>query len=372
MGELGYSPGLAGVVAGATRISTVAQDSLRYRGYDIAELCAKVCFEEVLHLLVYGELPSRRQLALLRDTLMEFRRLPRPVLDVLRSIPTDTDLMDVLRTTVSLLGHYDPTHGDTADDLRRRAVWLTASLASLIAARYRFVNRLEPLEPQPGLTHAQQLLFQIHGETPDEQAARLIDLTLILYAEHGFNASTFAARVIASTRSDVVSAVVGAIGALKGPLHGGANEHAMAMLARFDSAEEATAYVHRALTAREKVMGFGHRVYRNGDHRAEILEAALRQLAEARGASRWMAIYDAIRQPMAAEKGLHPNLDFPCALTYHLLGLSTDLFTPLFAASRVAGWCAHVIEQVEEDKLFRPLSVYTGEPPRPVPPMAAR
>ena len=196
-----FSPGLAGVVAGATRISLVEQDGLRYRGYDIAELARQVCFEEVLHLLVYGELPTRRQLAMLRDTLMEFRRLPRPVVDVLRSIPTDSDMMDVLRTTVSLLGHYDPTHGSTGADLRRRAIWLTASIASLIAARYRFVKRVEPLDPKPGLAHAEQLLYQFHGTAPDEQAARMIDLTLILYAEHDFNASTFTARVIASTHS---------------------------------------------------------------------------------------------------------------------------------------------------------------------------
>ncbi|MCB9867272.1 MAG: bifunctional 2-methylcitrate synthase/citrate synthase [Phycisphaerales bacterium] len=371
MAELGYSQGW-GVVAGATRISSVGQAGLRYRGYDIAKLAETVCFEEVLHLLVYGELPTRRQLAFLRDTLMEFRRLPRPVVDVLRSIPTDTDLMDVLRTTVSLLGHYDPTHGDTPDDLRRRSIWLTASIASLIAARHRFVNRLEPLDPQPGLAHAEELLFQLHGETPDEEAARLIDLTLILYAEHDFNASTFTARVIASTRSDLVSAIVGAIGALKGPLHGGANERAMEMLAQFHTPDDAAAFITRALERKDKVMGFGHRVYRNGDHRAEILEAALRRHAETAGAAKWMAIYDAIKTPMVTEKGIHPNLDFPCALTYHLLNLPVDLYTPLFVASRVAGWCAHVIEQVEEDKLYRPLSAYVGEPPRPVPPMSAR
>jgi 2-methylcitrate synthase/citrate synthase II len=360
------------VIAGQTRVSSAGQEGLRYRGYDIADLAEKVRFEEVLHLLVYGELPTRRELALLHDTLMEYRRLPRPVLDALRTIPTDTDMMDVLRSMVSLLGHYDPTDGGGEDDLRRQSIWLTASIASLIAARYRFVQRQQPLEAKPGLSHAAQLLYQFHGTEPDEQAVRLIDLTLVLYAEHEFNASTFTARVIASTRSDLVSAVVGAIGALKGPLHGGANERAMEMLSQFASADEATAFIQRALENKEKVMGFGHRVYRNGDHRAAILEAALRKLAEAKGAQKWMAIYDAIKQPMVNEKGVHPNLDYPCGLTYHLLDLPVDVYTPLFVASRIAGWCAHVIEQVAEDKLCRPLSRYIGEPPRPVPPMAER
>jgi len=372
MTDAGFSPGLAGVVAGETRVSAVTQDGLRYRGYDIAELAEKVRFEEVLHLLVYGELPTRRQLSLLHDTLMEYRRLPRSVLDALRAIPTDTHMMDVLRSVVSLLGHYDPTNGGGERDLRRQSIWLTSSIASVIAARYRFVKHLQPLDAKPGLSHAAQLLYQFHGTEPDEQAARLIDLTLILYAEHEFNASTFTARVIASTRSDLVSAIVGAIGALKGPLHGGANERAMELLLRFASADEARAYVQRALANKEKVMGFGHRVYRSGDHRATILEAELRKLAEAKGGQRWMAIYDAIKQPMVAEKGIFPNVDYPCGLTYFLLDLPIDVYTPLFVASRVAGWCAHVIEQVEDDKLYRPLSRYVGEPARPVPPMATR
>jgi citrate synthase len=278
----------------------------------------------------------------------------------------------VLRTTVSLLGHYDPTNGGSSDDLRRRSMWLTASIASVIAARYRFVNHLEPLDPQPGLGHAAQLLYQFHGRAPDEQAARLVDLTLILYAEHEFNASTFTARVIASTRSDMVSAVVGAIGALKGPLHGGANERAMEMLAQFGSVDEARAFIQRAFANKDKIMGFGHRVYRNGDHRARILEAELRKLAELRGSQKEMAIYDAIKDPMVKQKGIHPNVDYPCGLTYHLLGLPLDVYTPLFVASRIAGWCAHVIEQVEEDKLYRPLSIYAGSPARPVPPMSSR
>jgi len=246
-------------------------------------------------------------------------------------------------------------------------------VGAIISTRSRLINRAEPVEPKPGLSHAAQILYQAKGEEPDATSARLLDLTLVLYAEHEFNASTFNCRVTASTMSDMVSGIVGAIGTLKGPLHGGANEQAMQLIRRFASAEEASAWVKSALARKEKVMGFGHRVYKHGDHRSSILEREMKKLAAEKGQQKWVAIYDAIKDPMAAkDKPIYPNVDFPCGLTYFLLGLPLDLYTPLFVASRVSGWCAHFIEQQMDNKLYRPLSVYTGEPERPVAPIDKR
>ena len=372
MTEKARLPGLTGVTAGQTRISAVSQDSLSYRGYLIEELAEAVCFEEVAHLLIYGELPTRRELALLRDMLMEYRRLPQPVLDTLRTIPTDISMMDVLRTTVSFAGHYDPVRGDTIDDQRRRSIWLLSTIASLIGARHRFANHQPIVDPQPGLSHAAQILFQCHGKEPDAQTERLVDYTLVLCAEHDFSTSTFAARVIGSTGADMLSAVVGAIGALNGPLHGCASEQAMEMLSRFSSPEEAAAFIHQAFEKRERIYGFGHGIYKKGDHRARLLERQLRTLAERTGRQKWLKIYDAVKKPMIEERGIHPNVEYPCGLTYHLLGIPKDLYTPLCVASRVVGWCAHFIEQVQEGRIYRPRSEYVGEPIRPVPPMETR
>ncbi len=367
-----YRPGLEGVVAGETGVACVDQGKLLYRGYPIEDLAENASFEEVAHLLLYGELPDAMQLQVIEAAFETYQPLHRAVVESLRLIPETTPMMDVLRSMVSYAGHFDPIHGDEPEQLRQRAVWLTAQISGIIAARYRLVRGLEPLEPRCGLSHAAQLLYLCHGEAPDELSARLLDLTLVLYAEHEFNASTFTARVIASTLSDMTSAVVGAIGALKGPLHGGANEKAMEMLKRFNDADEAAQWIRLALSRKEKVMGFGHRVYKHGDHRARILERELRRLADAKGAHDWMAIYDAIKEPMVKEKGIHPNVDYPCGLVYFLLGLPLDLYTPLFVASRITGWCAHYIEQRQDNRIYRPLSRYVGPPERPVPPREAR
>lgn len=367
MTEATFSPGLAGVVAGETKISCVDQGKLLYRGYPIEELAEKVSFEEVAYLMLYGELPNRSQLDELGKTLDSYRTLPGAVVEALRSIPNEIPMMDVLRTMVSLTGHFDPVKGDDPEALRQRSLWLAAQIAGIIAARYRMLNGHEPLAHKEGLSHAAQILYQAQGEEPDALSAHLIDLTLVLYAEHEFNASTFTARVICSTLSDMVSAITGAIGALKGPLHGGANEAAMDMLKKFNSAEEASKWIRDAFAKKEKVMGFGHRVYKNGDHRARILERELRKLADSKGQQRWMDIYDAIKDPMENEKRIYPNVDYPCGLTYYILGLPLDLYTPLFVASRVTGWCAHFIEQLEDNRIYRPLSVYAGPEERSVP-----
>ena len=364
--EKEYSPGLAGVIAGETRIACVDQGVLLYRGYPIEQLAEKTTFEEVAHLLLFGTLPTQRELLRIRESLAKYRPLHPGVVAALRHIPRQTPMMDVLRSMVSFAGHFDPIKGEEPAQLQQRALWLTAQIAAIISARYRLINGKEPLEPREGLSHAAQILYQAHGVVPDELSARLIDLTLVLYAEHDFNASTFTARVITSTLSDMVSSVVGAIGALKGPLHGGANEAAMEMLQRFNSADEARTWIKTALDRKEKVMGFGHRVYKNGDHRARILERELRKLAEQKGQQKWMEIYDAIKDPMVNDKKIYPNVDYPCGLTYFLLDLPLDLYTPLFVASRVTGWTAHIIEQLEDNRIYRPLSIYTGEKEREV------
>ena len=370
--EPAFSPGLAGIIAGETNIACVDQGVLLYRGYAIEDLAKNSSFEEVAYLLLFGDLPNQSQLDELKTTLDNYRPLNAAVIDALRKIPNDAPMMDVLRSLVSYAGHFDPTDGEDSDTQRQRALWLTAQITGIIAARYRLLNGKEPVDPKPGLSHAAQVLYQSHGEEPDALAERIIDLTLILYAEHDFNASTFASRVITSTTSDMVSSIVGGIGALKGPLHGGANEAAMEMLQRFKTPEEAGEWLSTAFEKKEKVMGFGHRVYKNGDHRAVILEVELRKLAEQKGAQNWIGIYDAIKEPMVNEKNILPNVDYPCGLTYFLLDLPLDLYTPLFVASRITGWAAHIIEQTEDNRIYRPLSIYTGPKERPVPAIAER
>jgi len=372
MPETTYSPGLAGVIAGETAIACVEQGKLLYRGYPIHELAEKVTFEEVAHLLLFGELPNAVELAEIKAQLDKYRPLPADIISALRLIPKDVPMMDVLRSMVSFAGHFDPIQGEDKAAMQQRALWLTAQIGGIIPARFRLINGKEPLEAKAGLSHAAQILYQCHGEVPTKTAAELVDLTLILYAEHDFNASTFACRVIKSTTSDMVSAVVGGIGALKGPLHGGANEKAMEMLEQFKTADEAKTWIKDALARKATVMGFGHRVYKNGDHRAVILEAKLRVLAKELGQEEWMAIYDAIKEPMVNDKKIFPNVDYPCGLTYFLLGLPLDLYTPLFVASRITGWTAHIIEQSLDNRLYRPLSIYTGPKEREVPAISAR
>ena len=366
-------PGLEGVVAGDTDICCVDQGKLLYRGYTIADLAASVCFEEVAHLLVLGTLPTSAQLDALQKRLSDFGTLPPAVVDALRSIPGDTPMMDVLRTGISMCGHFDPTKGDDVEALRSRALWLMVMAAHIVSVRFRLKNGKDPVAPKAGLSHAAQILYMAHGTEPDHTSARLLDLTLVLYAEHEFNASTFTMRVIGSTTSDMVSALVGAIGALKGPLHGGANERSMELISRFKSAAEASDWVHGALERKEKVMGFGHRVYKNGDHRAHILEREMRKLAEVKGRQELVAIYDAIKDPIVGkERPIYPNVDYPCGLTYYLMDLPLDLYTPLFVCSRITGWCAHFMEQASNNRLYRPLSNYIGPSQRSVTTIAER
>lgn len=368
-----WKPGLEGVIAGETNICCVDQGQLLYRGYPIAELAEKCVFGEVAHLLIYETLPTRQQLEWFRGQLDGFHGLRPEVLETLRKIPRGVPLMSALRTCISMASHFDPVEGQQLDSLKRRAIWLLAQASDIVAARFRLLKGLEPLPPKRGLSHAGQMLYMFHGKDPDELATRILDLTLVLYAEHDFNASTFTNRVVASTASDMTSATVSAIGALKGPLHGGANEEAIELILRFKNADEAGKWVRQALEKKEKVMGFGHRVYKQGDHRASILEREMRKLAKIKGREDLVAIYDAIKDPIVnREHPIYPNVDYPCGVIYYLLELPPDLYTPLFACSRISGWCAHYIEQISNNRIYRPLSRYTGPAMRHVPPIDER
>ena len=368
-----WKPGLEGIIAGETKICCVDQGQLLYRGYPIAELAEKCKFGEVAHLLIYEELPNQQQLETFRTQLADFHGLRPEVLDTLRKIPAGVPLMSALRTCISMASHFDPVEGQQLDALKRRAIWLLAQASDIVAARFRLLRGKEPIEPKRGLSHAAQMIYMFHGTDPDELSARILDLTLVLYAEHDFNASTFTNRVVASTASDMTSATVSAIGALKGPLHGGANEESLEMILKFKSATEAGQWVRQALEKKEKVMGFGHRVYKHGDHRATILEREMRKLAKIKGREDLVAIYDAIKDPIVnRENPIYPNVDYPCGVVYYLLDLPPDLYTPLFACSRIAGWCAHYIEQISNNRIYRPLSKYIGPPLRSVPPIDQR
>lgn len=367
-----YRPGLEGIIAGETAVSTVEQDDLAYRGYTIEELAKHSTFPEVAYLLLYGELPTRPQLAEFTATIDAHRELPREVVETIRQIPKSARGMDMLRTAVSMLGHFDPAQGDSKAAEIKRAIQLLAAVPTMIATRLRFLDGKNPVAPKVGLSHAAQFFWQAFERVPTELEERVMDLTLILYAEHEFNASAFAARVCVSTLSDMYSSIVTGIGTLKGPLHGGANEEAMEMIARFKSGPEARAWAEHALVSKEKIMGFGHRVYKNGDHRARILEPFTRKLGELRKEMFRMDVYDAIKDVMWTRKQIYPNVDYPCGLAYFYMGLPIDVYTPLFVASRVSGWAAHVIEQRENNRLIRPRSRYNGPAIRKYVPMTSR
>jgi 2-methylcitrate synthase/citrate synthase II len=367
-----YRPGLEGVIAGETSVCSVEQGGLWYRGYSIDDLARHASFEECAFLLLHGDLPTREQLKTYKEFIDGQRELPGAVVDVLRAIPKQAPMMDVLRTTVSMCGHFNPCVGQSTNSLACRATRVLALIPGLIAARLRLTDGKDLIEPRPGLSHAAQFIYQAFGREPTELEEKILNLTFILYAEHEFNASTFAARVCTSTLSGLHSSVVAAIGTLKGPLHGGANERAMEMMDKFRSAAEARKWAEEAIANKTKIMGFGHRVYRNGDHRAFILEPYVDELAKAKD-EMWRAeVYHAIKQVVWEKKKIYPNVDYPCGLVYFLLGFPIDIYTPLFVASRVSGWCAHVIEQHENNRLIRPRSKYAGPPAREWKPIEQR
>lgn len=353
-----YYPGLDGVLAGETAISTI-EGGLQYYGYAVRDLAEDATFEEVAHLLLRGRLPSEEELADFEAVLIEASEVPEEIIDFMASIPLHVGAMDVLRTTVSALAHWDEDPSATSNVTK--AERLLGQIPILIAARYRQRMGLRVLKPQPDLSVAGNLLYLINGDEPTPTQERAMDVSLILYAEHEFNASTFTARVVTSTLSDLHSAVVAAIGALKGPLHGGANEQVLKQLQEIGPSSNAEAWFREMVGTKRRLMGFGHRVYKEGDPRAFVLKDFCVRLAEERGRMDLERTAETIERLARDGKGLYPNLDWPSARLYHYLGLDVDLFTPLFVASRVAGWCAHIIEQSQHNRLIRPRARYIGQ-----------
>jgi len=367
-----YSPGLEGVIAAETAVSFVGgPDGLLYRGYAIADLVAGSSFDDVAHLLIHGALPDAKQAAEFAERLAAARVLPDRLVLLMRSLDPKTPPMDALRTTISAHAHFDPETADnSAPALRRKAERLMGAIPSLMSVFHALRNGRTPhvltRTDRPLLSTAAACLTMLRDKPADDGETRDMDVSLTLYAEHELNASTFAARVVASTLSDLHSAVVAAVGALKGPLHGGANEEVVRMLVEIGPPEAAEAWVREALAGRKRIMGFGHRVLKDGDPRAVILAGPAKRRAEATGKSDMEQSAAIVERMLLAEKGLRPNLDWPAGRLYHYLGLDIDLFTPLFCASRIAGWSAHVIEQLGNNRLMRPRGRYTGPSRRPL------
>jgi citrate synthase len=355
-----YSPGLEGVIAGETAISNVT-GGLRYRGYPVTELAEKVTFDEVAYLLLHGEMPTAKQLSEFQQRLVAARRLPDTLRQLLKSLPPATIPIDAIRTSVSVLSHYDPEVSDNSHAANvRKAERLLAQIPIAVIAQYRFSKGQPEVPPRADLTTGANFLYMLRGAEAKPDEVRAFDVSLILYAEHEFNASTFTARVVCSTQSDLHSSIVAAIGALKGPLHGGANEKVMDIVRAAGGPETAEKWIRDALARKERVMGFGHRVYKTGDVRAGIVKKYAQQMAAATGQTKWEETAEIIERVIASEKNLFPNLDWPAGRLYNALGLAVPLYTPIFVMSRVTGWSAHVIEQLDNNRLIRPRARYTG------------
>jgi citrate synthase len=356
--------GLEGVVATTSKICYIDGDNgvLAYGGIDIHELAEKSNFEETCFLLWHGRLPSAQELKELRQQLASERKLDPAIIDFLRSVPKGALPMDVLRTAVSALGLYDRDRAANDHDANvKKAIRLTSQIALIVAAYDRVRKGKSVVESDPSISHAANFLLVLNGEKPSETAERALDIALILHADHELNASTFAARVTAATLSDMHSAITSAIGALKGPLHGGANEAVFHILEKIDaSGADPVEYVRDLLARKQKISGFGHRVYRTEDPRATHLRKMSEDLCRAHNEAKWFEMSHKIEKFVKAEKKLNANVDFYSASTYHVLGIDVDLFTPIFAVSRISGWTAHVIEQLDDNRLIRPRADYIG------------
>ena len=373
--------GLEGVIAGQTAICSVEQGALIYRGYEIHDLAQHASFEEVAFVLLEGHKPTAAELARFKDEVIKERSIPQPVIDFLKAtgpwLKAGTAVpMDVLRTAVSILGHVDPDCQSVAADANlRKSKRLLAKIPTIIGHMQNVIDGKPLVAPDPSLGHAANLLYMMTGKKPSPEYAKVVDVSLTLYAEHDYNASTFTTRVIAGTLSDMHGAVTGGIAALKGPLHGGANEAAMEMLKEImhDVGEKGIGtpavdqWMQKAFDTKRKLMGFGHRVYKNGDHRAPILHKLGRAIAEkdtsnpgGHAAIQWFKLGEQVQKIMLEKKNIHPNVDFPCGLTYYTMGIPVPQYTPIFVAARITGWCAHIMEQHADNRLIRPIAQYVG------------
>ncbi|GAT32029.1 citrate synthase [Terrimicrobium sacchariphilum] len=356
--------GLEGIIANSTRLSDVLgqEGVLIYSGYNINELAGKATYEEVVYLLFYGELPNQEELDAFSASLRAERDLPEGVVAFLKTAPKDANPMDVMRTATSMLGLYDTeVTGDDRDKADyRRAISITAKMGVIAAYYHRSRQGLDLPPVRKDLGEAAHFLYLLNGETPSEDAAKTLDVAYVLHADHGMNASTFSARVTIATLSDIYSAITSAIGTLKGPLHGGANEGVIQMLLEIGSEDKVDAWVEEQLVQKKKIMGIGHRVYKVLDPRAPHLRAMAIKLCEQLGEGKWIRMSERIATIMKERKGLNANVDFYSATVYYSLGIPTDMFTPIFAIARTSGWTAHVLEQLADNRLYRPLSEYVG------------
>jgi citrate synthase len=368
--------GLEGIVANSTALSDVrgTEGVLIYAGYNIDQLAGKVSYEEVVYLLWHGDLPNKPQLAALKEELASLRELPQGIIDFIKAAPKDSNPMDVIRTGISMLGLYDkvPTGEIDPAKNRSRAVSITAKIG-VIAAYYHRARLGKDLPPvRKDLGEAAHFLYLLNGEVPTDEAAKTLDVAYVLHADHGMNASTFSARVTIATLSDIYSAVTSAIGTLKGPLHGGANEGVIHMLQEIGDESKVDAWIADALANKKKIMGIGHRVYKTLDPRAPHLRSMAIQLCEQLGEGKWIRMSERIAELMKEKKGLNANVDFYSATVYYSLGLPTDMFTPIFAIARASGWTGHILEQLVDNRLYRPLSEYVGPTGRSVTPIEER
>lgn len=371
--KMNVKKGLEGAVVDLTTVSKVTPEtnSLIYKGYPVQELAENCKFEEVAYLLWNNELPNKTQLADFEKKERSYREITKANLEVIRLLPKKCHPMDSIRTAVSFLGAEDPRIWDKASN-QDKAMLMLAKIPTMIAADFRFKKGQDFIPPNPNLSMAENFFHMCFGKVPTADIVKAFDVSLTLYAEHSFNASTFATRVIASTESDIYSATVGGIGALKGPLHGGANEQVMHMMLEVVDPTKAEAWMLDALKNKRKVMGFGHRVYKYGDSRVPTMKKYAQKMADATNNQKWMQMYDILEKTMVSQKKIHPNLDFPAGPAYYMMGFEIDFFTPIFVMARTTGWSAHIMEQANNNRIIRPLSEYTGPTERHVKPLSER
>ena len=367
--------GLLGIVVDETTISQVMPDinSLTYRGYAVQDLCEKCIFEEVAYLVLNGELPNKKQLRnFVKEERLD-RKLSKEILSDIRKMPKKAHPMDVARTAVSLMALEDKeTKDNTPKANMRKAIRIFSKTPIALAAFFRARKGKKIISPKKNLSFSENFFHMCFGKVPSKEIVKAFDVSLILYAEHSFNVSTFTARTITSSLSDIHGAITGAIASLKGPLHGGANEEVMHMMNKIKKPEKALKWINKALKNKDVVMGFGHRVYKKGDSRVPTMEKYFRKVSKIRNDKKFIKIYDIVKNVMIKRKNIHPNVDYPTGPTYHLMGFDTDFFTPIFVISRIIGWSAHIMEQHAANKLIRPLSKYSGPGHRKVMPLNHR